>query len=981
MNRLRYKTRYAAYNEACRGCYSHIENGNVLLSVMVQSRKDDKKEAVNYHVRCFFEKQRLTTEGDVDGFEKLRFADQKKIRDYITRHNTKIVLPKKRGKESGTNDIKMSAKALRDFGVEYSKSARANCCGCRQKIAKSIVRVKKVVYTTEVGINFGGQALWHHLECFAKLMVELGWYGSGDQLPGFTQLTKDDQKMVLSTISPAPIDDIPEFKKPKLQESVDELEKLIAVQNTEFYSHRDFVHSKLPKSNWIQLLEVNKQKNPQKSDEILDLVAEILTFGALLPCPECSGQLVFSKNGYSCTGRISEWAKCEYNVKEPARNPCQIPTWLQSHFAGRKVEKQTRAIKCVEATSTAFNKTYDPDAVYLPKVEHTKPPLYLMEVVVIGTLSKSRDKLKPIIEKMGGKLVTKLHPQTAVVLSTQAEVDKMSKRMQEVQRNNIQVCTENFLDDIKGGGTLEYIAKNSICDWGSDPFTRIDQNEPSMKVSKSLYTRSVPTSVKLKLVDGTAVDPASLLDAVTHVYVSDGTKYFAILNLTDIQEDKNSYFKIQLLEANDKRSYYVFSSWGRIGTTIGDNNTKYCADLQHAIKAFRQLYKTKTGNDFNAKKFVKKPGMFYPVEVDYGDDESLKKLEDLKSNIPSKLPESVQQLTKMIFDVTEMKKQLLEFNLDTTKMPLGKISNNQCLKAMAVLSELANIVKAGGGRTKFISESNKFYTLIPHNFGERRPPVIDTIELISTKREMLDTLIQMELAYNLMQEGNEENVNPLDKRYSQLKNKITPMDKRDPMYNILEQYLQNTHAPTHQNYTIDLEQIFEVDRQGERERYEAYANLHNRKLLWHGSRLTNFVGILSHGLKIAPPEAPVTGYMFGKGVYFADMSSKSANYCYTNINNTTGLLMLCEVALGNSLELQQAKMIQKLPKGIHSVKGCGKTYPNPDEAVMMDHGCEIPTGMPVNDLSFDSQLLYNEYIVYDTSQIQAKYLMKVKFNF
>ena len=53
-------------------------------------------------------------------------------------------------------------------------------------------------------------------------------------------------------------------------------------------------------------------------------------------------------------------------------------------------------------------------------------------------------------------------------------------------------------------------------------------------------------------------------------------------------------------------------------------------------------------------------------------------------------------------------------------------------------------------------------------------------------------------------------------------------------------------------------------------------------LLWHGSRLTNYVGILSQGLRIAPPEAPVTGYMFGKGIYFADMVSKSANYCGTS---------------------------------------------------------------------------------------------------
>ena len=67
-------------------------------------------------------------------------------------------------------------------------------------------------------------------------------------------------------------------------------------------------------------------------------------------------------------------------------------------------------------------------------------------------------------------------------------------------------------------------------------------------------------------------------------------------------------------------------------------------------------------------------------------------------------------------------------------------------------------------------------------------------------------------------------------------------------------------------------------------------------------RTTNFAGILSQGLRIAPPEAPVTGYMFGKGIYFADMVSKSANYCCTTRSNNTGLLMLCDVALGEMYE-------------------------------------------------------------------------------
>lgn len=42
-----------------------------------------------------------------------------------------------------------------------------------------------------------------------------------------------------------------------------------------------------------------------------------------------------------------------------------------------------------------------------------------------------------------------------------------------------------------------------------------------------------------------------------------------------------------------------------------------------------------------------------------------------------------------------------------------------------------------------------------------------------------------------------------------------------------------------------------------------------------------------------------TGYMFGKGIYFADMSSKSANYCCTSRTAPVGLMLLCEVALGD----------------------------------------------------------------------------------
>ena len=49
--------------------------------------------------------------------------------------------------------------------------------------------------------------------------------------------------------------------------------------------------------------------------------------------------------------------------------------------------------------------------------------------------------------------------------------------------------------------------------------------------------------------------------------------------------------------------------------------------------------------------------------------------------------------------------------------------------------------------------------------------------------------------------------------------------------------------------------------------------------------------------------------------------TKSANYCCTTPANPTGLLLLCEVALGDQYCLKEAKYIKKLPKGKHSTLG------------------------------------------------------------
>ena len=40
------------------------------------------------------------------------------------------------------------------------------------------------------------------------------------------------------------------------------------------------------------------------------------------------------------------------------------------------------------------------------------------------------------------------------------------------------------------------------------------------------------------------------------------------------------------------------------------------------------------------------------------------------------------------------------------------------------------------------------------------------------------------------------------------------------------------------------------------------------------------------------------GYLYGKGLYFADLFGKSANYCRANASNNECLILLVKVAIG-----------------------------------------------------------------------------------
>lgn len=89
-------------------------------------------------------------------------------------------------------------------------------------------------------------------------------------------------------------------------------------------------------------------------------------------------------------------------------------------------------------------------------------------------------------------------------------------------------------------------------------------------------------------------------------------------------------------------------------------------------------------------------------------------------------------------------------------MPLGKLSKNQIVKGFEVLDDIKQCFDGKSSAYKKLEElSSKFYTVIPHDFGRQRPPIINSQELLRTKLDLLITLSDIEMAQDMLKHREE----------------------------------------------------------------------------------------------------------------------------------------------------------------------------------------------------------------------------------
>ncbi|WOL07422.1 hypothetical protein Cni_G16163 [Canna indica] len=203
----------------------------------------------------------------------------------------------------------------------------------------------------------------------------------------------------------------------------------------------------------------------------------------------------------------------------------------------------------------------------------------------------------------------------------------------------------------------------------------------------------------------------------------------------------------------------------------------------------------------------------------------------------SQLAPQLLELIKMLFNVATYRVAMLEFKINTSQMPLGKLSKKNIQKGFEALTEIQNLLC----NTKhdfdikerlIIDASNRLFTLIP----SIHPRAIQHEDDVKAKVKMLEALQDIEIASRLVGFDRDDDES-LDEKYKKLHCGITPLPHDSEDYQLVEKYLLNNHAPIHKDWTLELEEVFALEREGEFDKFVPYKDkLKNKMLLWHGSR-------------------------------------------------------------------------------------------------------------------------------------------------
>ena len=453
----------------------------------------------------------------------------------------------------------------------------------------------------------------------------------------------------------------------------------------------------------------------------------------------------------------------------------------------------------------------------------------------------------------------------------------------------------------------------------------------------------------------------------------------AVLQVMDIKTNRNKFYAVELHAADG--AYRVFTHYGRTDDLEanpdgGQKECRYCDALPDAEAAYQQIYREKTaaGKGYQEVSLASvKIGSQRARGTSAGEvdaktleiaaeaerEKRAKSTQKPTGPPPLNLHPDVKDLVSYLFgEATDALTNAVQAKITANgiETPLGVLTIGQIEKGERVLAELVEAFGkkrlSAAARADLLSDlSGRFYSAIPHRVGRSRAAaeasVIATPEAIEQKQQTLQLMRDM-----LRVNGDGGSVlfdSEADGQYRSLGCELRAMEPAGEEYRAVEKHILASQVKIK---SVKVRRMWGVRRPEEFARYRA--DVGNERLLFHGSRPSNWVGILSRGI-LMPKLAVQMGVRrtdagwLGHGIYFGDAACTSAFYAAPG-RRKTQFMAVARVALGKMVPYKKITFCLTAPPpghdSAHGVRGAG------------------------------SQFADDEYVVYDPAQQRLEYLVE-----
>jgi poly [ADP-ribose] polymerase len=335
------------------------------------------------------------------------------------------------------------------------------------------------------------------------------------------------------------------------------------------------------------------------------------------------------------------------------------------------------------------------------------------------------------------------------------------------------------------------------------------------------------------------------------------------------------------------------------------------------------------------------------------DAKTLSKIaQDGKKPAPQKptLPQPIIEIVEYLYSesvkklTTTVSAQITANGIET---PLGVLTLGQIDKGQSILDQIAVAINKKRARNDLLALSGQFYTAIPHRLGRSRTAIEDAAIVqpddVVAKNETLQLMRDM---LNVNGKSNVLVSSDIEQKYHALNCQIACVDSDE--FGGMKKYVEGSAI---KYKGIKVKNLWKICRPTEQAAFDAKVG--NEKMLFHGSSVANWVGILSRGILL--PKAVVAlgvrrtdaGWL-GAGIYFGDAICTSYYYAGSGRRGTK-FISVARVALG------KVKQYRKITYGL----------------------TEPPAGFDSCHGVRGSEFSDDEFVVYKQNQQKLEYLLEV----